>query len=233
MSEIGEQAAEMADRLRGQAARLASAAEAATEATAEAACTLRSDGAVSVTATGGGQVRAVSIDPRAMRVPLPELGAAAARSVNQAIAAARDKAARAAADATGSPGGQADRGAAGTLDPDAERFASRLAGELVSGSSANRQVTVTANGTGEILQVRIESAASRERDGRLLGERIAAASNGALDAARRLQRSLLESARPGEELRAAAADDLVRRHERQMTELLDRLAETERSIGDW
>lgn len=219
--EYAAQAADMANRLRDEAARLTAAAEAATAMTSEASCAVGRDGTVSVTATGGGRVREVSVDPRALRVPLPELGDAAAQAVSQAIGAARERAASSGPDVAPPPG------------PDAEQFAGRLADERVSASSADRQVTVTATGTGGIQSVRIEEGNWREQDSRALGADIVAASNGALEAARRLQQRLLDPIRQEVEERNAPAEEVVARHARRMDELLDRLAETERQIGDW
>lgn len=217
MNEIAAQAAELAARLRDQAARLTAEARADGDAADGASSVAGPEGTVSVTVTGG-RVDAVAIDPRALRGPLPELESAAARAVNQALTAARDRA--------GSPGNTA------VSASEAERFTSRLADERISVRSADRQVTVTASGTGEIQAVRIEETARQHSGGRRLGDSIASACNQALGAAQRLQQRELDALRPdGGEL-DAVLEDRVRQHARQMDTLLDRLADLHRRIGD-
>lgn len=220
----GQTAAEIAARLRDQAARLVAAADAAAEVTAEGTSTAGAGGKVAVVATGAGQVAKVSIEPQALRAPLPELGAAAARAVNQAISAVRDRAREADADAADS---RAERAAAAA---EAERIIGRLAEEKVSASSADRQVAVTANGAGEVQSVRIQEGPLRQPDARGLGERIAEACNGALAEAQRLQQRQADSMKPDAGQFDAMLEDRANRHARQMDALVDQLAMLDRRI---
>jgi DNA-binding protein YbaB len=210
----------MASRLRDQATEMTASAAAAAEMSGEASCGVGRDGTVSVTATAGGRVREVSIDQGAMGELLPELESAAVRAVSQAIAAARERAARSAPEAVAQP------------DPAAERLARDLASDRVSASSADGQVTVTATGAGEIQSVRIEKEHGHGEDSHTLGANIAAACNGALEAAGRLQQRLLDPLRRDAEERSADIGGVVRQHTRQMDELMDRLSGVERRIGD-
>lgn len=216
MNEIAAQAAELAARLRDQAARLTAEARSGADAAAGASSVAGLDGPVSVTVTGG-RVDAVTIDSRALGGPLPELEEAVARAVNRALAAARDR--------TGSPGTAAPPAA------EAERFTSRLADEQISARSADRQVTVTVSGTGEIQAIRMEESARQDSGGRRLGDSITSACNQALGDAHYVQQRELDALRPdGREL-DAVLDDRVSQHARQMDALLDHLADIDRRIG--
>lgn len=215
--EYTAQAASMAARLRDQAARLTETARESTERSAEVSVPVGREGTVSATVTGEGRITGIRFDARALGTPLPELGDAAVRAVSQARAILRDRAAGA--------------GPVPSPEPEAADVTARLAAERVTGTSPDRQVTVTAAGTGEIQSVRIEPDRRDEPDAARLSAAVTAAAGAALEEAARLQRRFTDPLRrdvPDDDLRAITA-----RHAGQMDAIMDRLAAADRVIGDW
>src|SRR5579872_3957022 len=99
MSDAG--AAEMAARLREQAARLTAAAAAAAHASCEASSNPGRPSEVSVTATGAGRVTKVYIGPQAMRSGAATLAPTLTRLLTEALTGARRSAAETVAEAAG------------------------------------------------------------------------------------------------------------------------------------
>jgi DNA-binding protein YbaB len=206
-------------RLRERSARLTAAATAAGEVSHRASVGPGGPGELAVTATGLGRVSKIQAGQHAVTCGAKTLGPALARLLNQAITGAREKAAQALA-------GAAVPGVREALECGVTpEIAEKLAGETVSGSSQDGEVTVTATGTGEITQVRFAAGALRADDGTGLAERIAAAANAAIDAAQHRQRELSGSLRPGEQDLDAALDAQLAQFNQQMDELLGRLSQ--------
>ncbi len=225
-------AGQVAAQLREQSARLSAAAVAAGAVTCEARDGAGGHSEVSVTATGRGEVTGIYVGPRAMRSGVAALTATLARLLNQAVRAARERAAQimleavdpglraALAEDTSPPGGAA------------ERFAAQLAGRVVSAGSPDGEVTVTASGASEILAVQIAATAlSGSRSAGLAGQ-ITTAANGALAEARRLQQRMLDLLHDDEATAAAVLDVRVATFDRRMDELLDQLDQADRRISD-
>ena len=187
---------------------------------------------VSVTATGRGEVTRVYVGPRAMRSGPAALAATLSRLLNEAVRAARERAAQVMLDAA-DPSLRAalceDLSAPGDA---AERLAAQLAGQVVGTRSPDGKVTVTASGTGEILAVQFSAAAVGGFDNARLAEQVTAAANGVLDAARHLQEQLIAGQRDDEAAMAAALDARLAAFNSRIDELLDELDQADRRISD-
>ncbi|HLX48257.1 MAG TPA: YbaB/EbfC family nucleoid-associated protein [Streptosporangiaceae bacterium] len=218
--------AEVAAGLRDKSARLTAAAATAATVSHAASSDAGQPSEVSVTATGSGQVSKIYVGPKAMHSGAPELAGTLSRLVNEAVHGARQRAGEALQAAlveAGEPDlATALRGAMSS----AEQLATQLAGRTVSASSPGRKVTVTANGAEEITGIEFGATALRGYDNVSLAAEIAAAVNGAFEAARRLQDTVTSEAP------AASAPDLaevlherVSAFHRQMDELDRRLGE--------
>lgn len=216
---------ETAERLRAQSARLSAAANAAAEVSYRASADPGQPSGLAVTATGLGRVATVQLGPQASGADPQALGAALSRLLNEAIAGARDKAAQAQA---GEPSVRAALLDTGCLPDTAEQ----LAAKTVSASSPGEQVTVAVKGTGEVTEVRFAVTALDGDDHSGLAEQITTAVNGAIDAAKELQRELSGSARPGQQELDKALDTQLSDFNRQMDELLNRLDQAGQRIAD-
>jgi DNA-binding protein YbaB len=167
-----------------------------------------------------------------MRSGSAALSATLSGLLNQAVRAAREQARRAMRDAV-------DPGLRAALSEDlsppgdtAARFASQLTGRAVSAGSPDGKVTVAANGIGEITSVQFAVTALDGFDNLSLGEQVAAAASGALDAARSLQQRLLAGQYGDEAAVAAVLDARLAGFSRRMDELLDQLTQADRRISD-
>jgi DNA-binding protein YbaB len=216
---------ETADRLRAQSARLTAAANAAAEVSYQASADVGQPGGLAVTATGLGRVATVHLGPQATGAGAQALGAALPRLLNDAIAGARDKAAQAQAAEPSVRAALLDSG----CSPDT---AEQLAAKTVSVSSPDEHVTVAANGTGEITEVRFAATALDGGGHAALAEQITSAANAAIDATKELQRELSGSTRPGEQELNKALDAQLSDFNRQMDELLSRVDQAGKRIAN-
>ncbi len=225
-------AGEMAAQLREQSSRLSAAVMAAGAVTWEVKAGAGGHSEVSVTATGRGEVTRVYVGPRAMRSGPAALAATLSRLLNEAVRAARERAAQVMLDAA-DPSLRAalceDLSAPGDA---AERLAAQLAGQVVGTRSPDGKVTVTASGAGEILAVQFSAAAVGGFDNARLAEQVTAAANGVLDAARHLQEQPIAGQRDDEAAMAAALDARLAAFNSRMDELLDELDQADRRISD-
>jgi DNA-binding protein YbaB len=211
---------ETTERLRERSARLTAAATAAGEISYRAGADQGSPGEIAVTATGLGRVSKIQFGPQATASDTRTLGSALVRLLNEAIAGAKEKAAQNLDGAAGTGVREALLECAST--PEAT---DKLAGETFSVASPGEQVTVTASGTGEITGVKFAAASLRGDDGTGLAEQIAAAANGAIDAAQHRQRELSGSLRAGEQDLDAALDAQLAAFNKEMDDLLGRLGQ--------
>jgi DNA-binding protein YbaB len=215
---------ETAGRLRAQSARLSAAATAAAEVSYRASADTGQPGGLAVTAIGLGRVATIELGPRATGAGAQALGAALTRLLNEAIGGAKDRAAQAQAAEPSVRAALLDSGCS-------PETAEQLAAKTVSASSPGEQVTVAASGSGEITEVRFAATALAGDDHCGLAEQITAAANGAIDAAKELQRELSGSARPGEQELDKALDAQLSDFNRQMDALLNRLDQAGQRIA--
>ena len=205
---------QVADEMRRYADGLRSALTSAADRTHEITS---EDGSFTVTVDGRPRVRAIRIDPRAMRRAPEDLAAKIMAVVNEAVRTSRQEGVRG-ADGRAGPRVALDaqgrlrrrpphRGRGGVVtDPEArlaelrkrlrdlprEQEAAgeavrRLATETVTGRSSDRHVTVSADGHGTLVGIEFSADALRRLDSRTLGERLTEAVNLSLEAAERLQ----------------------------------------------
>jgi DNA-binding protein YbaB len=219
-------AAEVAARLREQAARLTAVAGAAAQASHKVSSDPGKPGEVSVTATGAGRITRVYVGPHAMRSGAAALAPALARLMNEAIDGARRGAAQAVDEAAGP-----ELRARAAADGESGRLAHELAAEEFSAPSPNRNVTVTATGAGQITKVTFGATALRGYDNLTLGEQIAAAANAALAAAAEREQRRLGSAVEAERAATGELDARVAAFGRRMDDLLGQLDATGQRIS--
>jgi DNA-binding protein YbaB len=214
-------------RLRERSARLTAAATAAGEVSHRASTNAGGLSEIAVIATGLGRVSKVQVGPKAVGSDPTTLGATLVRLLNEAIAGAREKAAK-------TLGGAAEPGVRKALleCAAAPEVAEKLAGETFSAASPDETVTVTASGTGEITGVRLAAAALSAGDGTAAAEQISAAANAAIDAAQHRQRELSGSLRAGEQDLDAALDAQLAAFNKEMDELLGRINQAGKPPAD-
>lgn len=229
--------AEVAAALRDKSARLAAAAATAGTVSYDASSDAGRPSEVSVTAMGSGQVSKIYVGPKAMHSGPPELAGTLSRLVNEAVHGARQRAGQTLHQALAEAGESGLATALREAISSADQVAAQLAGQTVSASSPGQQVTVTATGAGEITQVEFGATALRGDDNVKLAGEIAAAVNGAFEAARRLQ-DAVTTAGPAKPAPAGAPDlaqalhDQVSAFNRQLDALDHRLDEVSTSLAE-
>jgi DNA-binding protein YbaB len=235
------EATQIAASLWERSARLTAAATAAGAVSCEASSGRGRPSEVSVTAAGTGRVSKIYVGPQAMHSGPAGLADTLSRLVNEAVSGAKQRAAKAIQEAlteAGEPSlATALQEAVSSPDAATARFAAELAAQTVSASSPGRKVTATASGTGEITRIEFGSTALRGDDNVSLAAEIAAAVNGAFEAAGRLQQPptgapSAGSAPAAEADLAEVLDAQVSVFNRQMDELSHRLDEVTKSLPD-
>jgi DNA-binding protein YbaB len=228
--------AQVAAGLRDKSARLAAAAASAGTVSYEASSGAGRHGEVSVTVTGGGQVSKIYVGPKAMHSSPSELAGTVTRLVNEAVHGARQRASQALQEALVEAGEPDLATSLQQAMSSAEQLATQLAEQTVTATSPGQKVTVTADGAGEITRTEFSATALRGDDNVGLAGEIAAALNGAFEAARRLQDTVTtaasaDSASAGGPDLAEVLHQRVGAFNRQMDELGRRLDEVGTSLS--
>ena len=229
--------AEVAAALRNKSARLTAAAATAGAVSHEASSDAGRPSEVSVTATGSGQVNKIYVGPRAMHSSPAELAGTLIRLVNDAVHGARQRASEALQEVLTEAGEPDLVTAIRETMASAQQLAGQLTGQTVTVNSPGQKVTVTANGAGEVTGIEFGTTALRGDDNVSLAAEIAAAVNGAFEAACRLQDAVTgtaaaDSAAPGSPDLTGILHDRVSAFNRQMDELDRRLDEVSMGLID-
>lgn len=231
VSDLAEQARQIAAQLRGQAATARSAVDAARAVNYTASVARGEPAEVTATADGTGCLTSVYVGPAAMHGGPNRLSATLVRVLNEALRGVALRATEALMQAAG-PAMRDALASAGRPDatPADADLAKRLADEQGTGRSPGTEVTVAAAGSGTITAVRLSAMATRGDDNIRLGKQVTAAANAALAAARRPQQELAatlgrDDADAAERLRASTS-----RFRGQMDGLLAELDQAEHRI---